>query len=846
MGMNDWIALAVAAALIWLAMPKGRRRGAGSAVPAAPDPVQADAAPSAQASATAWTGPAATDEIPLPQLGSEPDSPAAWAVALAILAGITWAAWGRVPAIWLDAWAAAVSAFAATWAAYLDWAVEARAWHPSDWLRFLPHLPTWAQASFSGGDAAKAAERAAFEAWCHEAEAARRKRRLGAWARAAADRAARLLAANHPGLFGPGKPGAGVKIVGEADGEGRVALRLAYQGGTPIAAVHDAWTGMGASPLLAYALGLLPRDVAIEERPGGPVILVWPEGRGDAPVGARDAGGKEIRVPLLPRATADADAESPLGPGLPPLSLLAVPDGGPAKRSERDLERLASRAVEELILLSGVQVEPVGAVAGASVLQAIVRVPAGTQASKLVAQAANLAAAIGYPAVRIAPVFDSPPGINERGNLLGIEIGLDDIQVATVRPGPLWGSALRGAMGDLPVVIGESPAGSPVAADLARFPHLLVAGQTGGGKSVFLHGLILQLLLQFPPERMRLWLADAKGVELSIYEGLPHLGGPVVTDAGGMVDLITQAVDEMERRYVLLQKHHVRDIREFNARAAGDGGPLPYVVAVVDEFADFLDQLEGGDRAAFEAGVQRLAQKARAAGVHLILTTQRPTKDALPTRVKANLPVRIAFRTSGELESRVILDAQGAEALRGRGDLLFLGPDGRVVRAQSPWVPAGVPERVAAWWAERASEDAADVDAAEGGMPGGPDAGGQGAGETGAADSRDDGHPHASPPGAASAAVARLALDELMAWLDERREELVASGELVVRDGWFAIRQGTAYRALSERGFDPERVLPAMLAAGMIDPGDKRHRFTRSVRIGQGTARMMVFRLPDA
>ncbi len=273
---------------------------------------------------------------------------------------------------------------------------------------------------------------------------------------------------------------------------------------------------------------------------------------------------------------------------------------------------------------------PLGYVAGASVLQVLCRMPDGTKADALSNQAANTAAAIGPPSVRVAPHFHLPPGVRgPAGNVIGIEVGLPDDLARPVLPATAFSRpVVRRFAGALPVAVGVAPDGGPVVRDLALFPHLLVGGQTGGGESVFTHSLILQLILRLPSDRRRLRLADPKAVELSFYRDLPHVDGKVVSTLEDTMALVNAAVEEMENRYALLKAARARDIAGYNAAAAKDGtAPPPHIVLVVDEFADLTAQ--GKAREAFEGGVQRLAQKARAAGVHLVLTTVRLGAHAL-------------------------------------------------------------------------------------------------------------------------------------------------------------------------------------------------------------------------
>jgi S-DNA-T family DNA segregation ATPase FtsK/SpoIIIE len=247
----------------------------------------------------------------------------------------------------------------------------------------------------------------------------------------------------------------------------------------------------------------------------------------------------------------------------------------------------------------------------------------------------------------------------------------------------------------LTLALGKSISGRPVVADVARMPHLLVAGTTGSGKSVALNAMILSLLYKATPEQVRLIMIDPKILELSVYEGIPHLLAPVVTDMKEAANALRWCVAEMERRYRLMATAGVRNLTGFNRklREAAEAGrplrdpfwepdlldpgqqapeldPLPYIVVVIDEFADMM--MIVGKK--IEELIARLAQKARAAGIHLLLATQRPSVDVITGLIKANIPTRIAFQVSSRIDSRTILDQMGAEQLLGHGDMLYLPP----------------------------------------------------------------------------------------------------------------------------------------------------------------------------
>ncbi|TRZ78050.1 DNA translocase FtsK, partial [bacterium] len=217
--------------------------------------------------------------------------------------------------------------------------------------------------------------------------------------------------------------------------------------------------------------------------------------------------------------------------------------------------------------------------------------------------------------------------------------------------------------------LGLNVSGNPENADLAKMPHLLIAGSTGSGKSICINSIIISFLHNNSPERLRMILIDPKRVELSIYNGIPHLLSPVISDPGKTVNALKWAVKEMEDRLVKLQGAGARDIDSFNTKKGVE--KLPYIVIIIDELADLMASNANG----IEAGIVRIAQMARAVGIHLIVSTQRPSVEVITGLIKANIPARIAFRVASQIDSRTILDGSGAEKLLGNGDMLFLQGD---------------------------------------------------------------------------------------------------------------------------------------------------------------------------
>ena len=396
---------------------------------------------------------------------------------------------------------------------------------------------------------------------------------------------------------------------------------------------------------------------------------------------------------------------------LPPARLLNPPaktQSGPSKSILEDHARQLENVLSDFSVngtIADVRYGPV-------VTRYDLNPAPGTKSQRVISLADDIARSMSAISVRVAVV----PG----QNVIGIELPNEDRQVVMLRD-ILDHDSWASDRSSLPMALGKDIAGAPVVVDLAKFPHLLVAGTTGSGKSVGINAMILSLLYRHTPETCRMIMIDPKMLELSVYDGIPHLLSPVVTDPSKAVTALKWAVREMENRYRNMAKMGVRNIGGYNdrlaeARAKGevltrrvqtgfdsetgkpiheeeilDLAPLPFIVVLIDEVADLM--LVAGKE--IEGAVQRLAQMARAAGIHVIMATQRPSVDVITGTIKANFPTRISFQVTSRIDSRTILGEQGAEQLLGRGDMLFMEGGGRVVRVHGPFVDDGEVEAVA-------------------------------------------------------------------------------------------------------------------------------------------------------
>ncbi|HSE61453.1 MAG TPA: DNA translocase FtsK 4TM domain-containing protein [Candidatus Saccharimonadales bacterium] len=322
-----------------------------------------------------------------------------------------------------------------------------------------------------------------------------------------------------------------------------------------------------------------------------------------------------------------------------------------------------------------IEVDMEGANIGPKVTQYTLKPPAGVKLTRITALETNIALNLAAQAIRIeAPI----PG----QRAVGIEV--PNRKAADVRLyGILDSAQWTGAHANLNFAIGRDIAGEAVVGELNKMPHLLIAGQTGSGKSVMINTLLTSLLYRNSPSDMKLILVDPKQVELTPYNDIPHLLTPVIVEPEKCISALKWAVNEMERRYSLLAEEKVRDISSYNERKKSEGEGMPYIVIVIDELADLM-MMAARD---VEALIVRIAQKARAVGIHLVLATQRPSVDVITGLIKANVPARIAFTVASQVDSRTIIDQVGAEKLLGQGDMLLLTPAmSKPKRVQGAWV----------------------------------------------------------------------------------------------------------------------------------------------------------------
>ena len=371
---------------------------------------------------------------------------------------------------------------------------------------------------------------------------------------------------------------------------------------------------------------------------------------------------------------------------LPPLGLL---DSAIAKkeRMQEEIKRNV-RIIEGTLATFGVQARVIEINSGPAVTQYALQPAAGVQVRKVVSLQNDLSLALAAAPLRIeAPI----PG----KSAIGVEVPNKAATLVTIRE-VIDSSSFRNGGSLLGVALGNDVAGQPISADLSRMPHLLIAGATGQGKSVCINTVICSLLLQATPAQLRMVIIDPKRIELQGYNGLPHLAVPVIVESYQAAAALRWAVAEMERRYKVLAHEGVRNIAVFNDRAAQKRArSLPYLVVVIDELADLM-MVAAGE---MEELICRIAQLARAVGIHLVLATQRPSTDIITGLIKANIPSRIAFAVGSQVDSRVILDSVGAEKLLGRGDMLYQPVDaGKPTRLQGAFISDREVESLVRFW----------------------------------------------------------------------------------------------------------------------------------------------------
>lgn len=436
------------------------------------------------------------------------------------------------------------------------------------------------------------------------------------------------------------------------------------------------------------------------------------------PVPVENIEAEEVEVPKVvkretprPVVKPKAPAKVPMSGEIPTLELLDEPEESKAKVKKEALTQMAT-LIEQKLLDFGIQATVAGICPGPVVTRYEIQLAPGVKAARLVSIDRDLARSLSVLSVRIVEVI---PG----KSYVGIELPNVKREIVRLRE-VLDSDKFRNNASPIAMGLGKDIGGVPEIVDLAKMPHLLVAGTTGSGKSVGVNAMILSMILKSRPEQLRLIMIDPKMLELSIYEGIPHLLTPVVTDMKEAANALRWSVKEMDRRYRLMSALGVRNITSFNeavTAANKKDAPikdplwlqlnpgrdnecpvleaLPYIVVIVDEFADMI--MVVGKKV--EELITRIAQKARAAGIHLILATQRPSVDVITGLIKANIPTRISFQVSSRIDSRTILDQQGAEQLLGNGDMLYLpAGSGHPVRVHGAYVSDQEVHRIAEAW----------------------------------------------------------------------------------------------------------------------------------------------------
>jgi S-DNA-T family DNA segregation ATPase FtsK/SpoIIIE len=457
------------------------------------------------------------------------------------------------------------------------------------------------------------------------------------------------------------------------------------------------------------------KNAVVDEKPAASLgVGERAKGKGKA------APGDQLEAAL--EASLDSQAEAPYGDDLPPTDLLSPAEVRNTDAGKRELDLAGDKLMAALRTFK-VEGTLAGRTSGPTVTQFEIEPAAGVKVRQIAALADDLALAMRAPSIRIvAPI----PG---RG-AVGVEVPNPSPEMVVLRE-VLESTEFRQARAALPIALGKDLEGRPVVADLAKMPHLLIAGSTGSGKSVCVNTIITSLVYRHTPATLRFLMVDPKMVELSVYNALPHRRHKVITDNRDAAAVLKWAVMEMQDRYRLLEANACRNLQEFNKRVtqqesgegqpvmkprspdvafedrAYTGGVLPYIVVVIDEMADLMMTVQGE----VETPIAMLAQKARAIGIHLILATQRPSVNVITGLIKANFPCRIAFRVASQVDSRTIIDGAGAESLLGNGDMLFIPPGkSEASRLQGAYLSSEDTERLLNWYQqarERALGEAA-------------------------------------------------------------------------------------------------------------------------------------------
>jgi S-DNA-T family DNA segregation ATPase FtsK/SpoIIIE len=430
--------------------------------------------------------------------------------------------------------------------------------------------------------------------------------------------------------------------------------------------------------------------------PGGAGTLTGPSataGRGPSAPEPLDSERKPFAVSTAGLASAAVVAEGVLhaDPPATPWVLPAIDelDQGSAARSGKDELIRNKRVIEETLSHFGISATIVDVFVGPVVTRYELKPAAGVKLSRIEALSDDLALALAARTLRIeAPI----PG----KSVVGIEIPNLAIGLVSVRD-VAESAEFKGSPSKLTVALGKDVAGGAIVTDLAKLPHLLIAGQTGSGKSVCIGAILTSLLLQSTPDEVRILIGDLKRVDFPGFNGVPHLVVPVMHDSPQILNALYWTTSEMDRRYRLFARANARNIASYNEKHTGQDR-VPYVVFIIDELADLMLQAP----IQVEKQITRIAQLARATGIHLVLGTQRPSVDVITGLIKANVPARIAFATASAVDSRTIIDMTGAEKLLGRGDMLWLAPDAaKPVRAQGAFVSDAEIEQVIRHWRQQ-------------------------------------------------------------------------------------------------------------------------------------------------